>query len=108
MKRRLTTAEINHLRRLISWVACDVGQAPEELVATVQKIVPAIGDISDAGKGRLVEAHARASAVPKYVHAAVVALRKAIEPDVVTVDGEIVRARGELQAQQKVIAGPNG
>ena len=107
MKRRLTTAEINHLRRLIGWVACEVGQTPEELVATAQKIAPAVGEIDDAAKGRLVEAHAKAAAVPKYVRAAVVSLRKAIEPDVVTVDGELVPARKELQARQKMIAGAN-
>ena len=107
MKRRLTTAEINHLRRLLGWVACEVGQTPEELIMTAQKIAPAIGPIDDTAKRRLVEAHAKAAAVPRYVHAAVKALRKAIEPDVVTVDGEIAESQKELPAPQKLIAGAN-
>ena len=107
MKRRLTTAEINHLRRLLGWVACEAGQTPEELIATAQKVAPAVGAIDDAAKARLVEAHAKAAAVPKYVHAAIKALRKAIEPDVVTVDGEIAEPQKELPAPQKLIAGAN-
>ena len=107
MKRRLTNAEINHLRRLLGWVACEVGQTPEELVATARKIAPAVGAINDAAKGRLVDAHTKAAAVLKYVRAAVVALSKAIEPDVVTVDGELAEARKELPAPQKLIAGAN-
>ena len=107
MKRRLTAAEINHLRRLLGWVACEVGQTPEELIATVRKIAPAVGAIDDAAKGRLVEAHAKATAVPKYVRAAIASLRKAIDPDVVTVDGELADARKELPAPKKLIAGAN-
>ena len=107
MKRRLTTAEINHLRRLLGWVACEVGQTPEEVIATVQSIARVIGPVDDAAKGRLVEMHAKAAAVPKYVREAVKALRKAIDPDVVTVDGELADAKKKLPAPQKLIAGDN-
>lgn len=86
---KLTPAEINHLRRLIGWVACEIGQSPDEMVATVQRIAPAIQDASEEGKARLVQAHQNASSVPKYVRAAIKALRNAIEPhlgDVVDAD----------------------
>ncbi len=103
MKRRLTTAEINHLRRLLGWVACEVGQTPEDMVETVRQIATSIQDVDEAGKARLVEAHQRASAVPKYIRAAVKALRKAIDPDVVTVDGVVVPTPKELPAQVAAI-----
>lgn len=97
---RLTEAEINHLRRLIGWVACEAGQTPEELIATVRKIAPAIQDVSEEGKARLVEAHQQAEAVPKYVRAAIKALSKAIQPHLGDiVDGESV--------EQKQLPSPN-
>lgn len=75
----LTDAEINHLRRLLGWVRCEIGQSPEELVSTVQGILPAIpSDISEEGKARMVLAHQQAANVPKYVRAAVKALEKTI------------------------------
>lgn len=80
MTTSLTDAEVNHLRRLLGWVACEIGQAPDEMVATVRQIVSAIGsDVSQEGKARLILAHQQASNVPKYVRAAVKALRKTIE-----------------------------
>lgn len=88
---RLKEAEINHLRRLIGWVACEAGQTPEELIATVRKIAPAIQDVSEEGKAQLVEAHKKAEAVPKYVRAAIKALSKVIQPHLGDiVDGESV------------------
>jgi hypothetical protein len=53
MNRALSKAEVNHLRRLIGYVRCEIMQSPDELVATVQSICPAIGEISDEGKQRL-------------------------------------------------------
>ena len=74
----LTGPELNHLRRLIGWVRCEVGQSPDEMVPMVQGIVRQIGDVSQDGKARLVQAHAESSNVPKYVRAAVKALEKTI------------------------------
>lgn len=74
----LTAAELNHLRRLLGWVSCEVGQPPDEMVPMVQSIVRQIGEPSPEGKARLVEAHARASNVPKYVRAALKALAKTL------------------------------
>jgi vacuolar-type H+-ATPase subunit H len=92
---KLTEAEMNHLRRLLGWAACEAGQAPEELVETVRKIAPVIGsDVSDEGKARLVEAHKKADAVPKYVRAAIKALNKALQPHLGDiVDGEFAEQK---------------
>lgn len=74
----LSNAAANHLRRLVAWVRCDVGQSPEELVNTIKEIAPAIGEISEEAKQLLVLAHREATAVPQYVRAAIRALEKSI------------------------------
>jgi hypothetical protein len=54
MKRPLTDAEVNHLRKLLGWIEGEIGQAPEDMVATLKKIAPAIGpDVSEEGRLRM-------------------------------------------------------
>lgn len=80
-------SDTNHLRRLLGWVRCEIGQSPEELVATVNDIRAKIfpnGGISDEGKARTVAAYDAARKVPAYVRSSVKALEKALRP------GEIV------------------
>lgn len=102
MKRPLTDAEANHLRRLLGWVACEIGQSPDEMVDTVRKIEPAIDyDISDEAKTRLVQAHQKAANVPKYVRAAVKALRKSLAQTV----GDVVDA--EMAQEVRALESPN-
>jgi len=76
-------SDINHLRRLIAWVDCEVGQSPDDMVKTVQDVVAKIGEksICDTGKQRLVEAHDQSRRVPKYVREAIVALRKVTQEE---------------------------
>ncbi len=96
MEHKLTAAEANHLRRLLGWAACEAGQEPEEMVGMVRKLAPAIGpDLSDEGKARMVQAHQQASKVPKYVWAAIKALRKTLEPNL----GEVVDAEAVEERQ---------
>ena len=49
------------------------------MVETVRGICERLGDVSDEGKARLVEAHAQACNTPKYIRAAIKALRKLLE-----------------------------
>lgn len=93
----MTKAEIAHLKRLIAWVECEAGQSPEEMVTTVRKIALTIGDVSEEGKARLVEAHQKASNVPKYVWAAIKALRKTLEQHL----GDVVDAEWREDKQLK-------
>jgi|SRR5712671_4538041 len=72
----LTRAQVKHLRRLVGWIRCEAGQTPEELVETVRRIAPAIQDISEEGKGRLIESYREAKRIPKYLWAAIKALDK--------------------------------
>lgn len=74
MRPNLTQAQVNHLRRLLGWVRCEVGQTPDEIVETMRG--PNMPEPSPEGKARLLECHAKAAAVPKYVRAAVKALEK--------------------------------
>lgn len=88
MNKTLSAAEINHLRRLLGWVACEIGQSSGELIETAKRIAPTVGELSTEGRQRLIEAAEKADQVPKYVRAAVKALKKAIADQ----EGDIVDA----------------
>lgn len=73
----MTRAEMNHLRMLLGWVRCEIGQSPEEFEQTLRHVAGLIpGPVTDAAKQRLVEHHDKARSVPKYVRSAVKALEK--------------------------------
>lgn len=68
-------SDLNHLRRLVAWVRCEIGPSPEELQAGMQYIAAhGVGPADDAARQRMVEAYDKARSVPKYVRAAVKAL----------------------------------
>lgn len=76
---QLTDAEINHLRRLLAYVECEIGQAPEEMVETLKRIAPAVNDdIGVEAYGRLEKAYEQSVAVPQYIRQAIKALKKTI------------------------------
>lgn len=79
MPTTLSKSEENHLRRLLGWISCEIGQSPEELIETVRKISPAFDDLSDEAKQRLVESHEKSASVPKYVRQAVKILEKRLQ-----------------------------
>lgn len=76
-------SDLNHLRRLVAWVRVEVGQTPEEIVATAQSVADGLGhpEMSDAAKLRLIDSYDRARNVPKYVREAVAALSKYLETE---------------------------
>lgn len=83
----LTRAQINHLRRLLGWMRCEVGQTPEEQRATMASIAHALTEYPDeAAQGRIMESYDRAASIPKYIRAAI----KALEPVVREEIGEVV------------------
>ncbi len=75
----LSQSDANHLRRLIAWIRCDIGQSPEEMVAMMQDLGPKLGDISENGKERMVVAYRESQQIPQYVRAGVKALTKTLE-----------------------------
>ena len=72
----LTTSEANHLRRLMGWVRCEVGESPDEMLETVKRIAPAIDVVSERAQKSLVASYRQAENVPKYVRAALKVLTK--------------------------------
>jgi hypothetical protein len=97
LNKPLTDAEVNHLRKLLGWVRCEIGQSPEEMVQTVSNIAPAIGpDLSEEAKARLVAAHNKAASVPKYIRAAV----KALEKTLVQQAGEVVDVEASREVRE--------
>lgn len=86
MAKELNKAQVNHLRRLLGWVRCEIPPSPDEVVKIVHGIAPVI-DNEDA-KQKMVAWHREAASVPKYIRAAL----KALEPVVAEAKGEIVDA----------------
>lgn len=86
---KLSPSDLNHLRRLLGYMRCEVGQSPQELVATVQSILSTTRETTSDGKQRLIEAHTKAQNVPKYVRAAIKALEKSLAKEHDIVDGEL-------------------
>ena len=50
-------SDLNHLRRLVAWVSCEIGQSPDELVATMRNLAERGVTTDDAGKARMVQAY---------------------------------------------------
>jgi hypothetical protein len=74
-------SDLNHLRRLVAWIRGEIGQSPEEFLASYRQMAGMLGDapITDEAKQRMVEAYDRARRAPKYVRAAVKALGKYVK-----------------------------
>jgi hypothetical protein len=75
-------SELNHLRRLLGWVKCEIGQEPEAMVAMLGDIADKLGNppLTDDAKQRLVEGYDKSQRVPKYIREAVKALEKLTGP----------------------------
>lgn len=86
MKLALEASDVNHLRRLLAYVRCEVGQSPEEMAEMLRQIAPAIRDAQPEGVARLKGSCEKSIAVPQYVRAAI----KALEKTLVKGDGEIL------------------
>ncbi len=93
-------SDLNHLRRLLGWVRCDIGQAPAELQQTMIDVADGLGhpEISEEAKARMVETYRRAEAVPLYVRTAVKALEKALAAAGREPGAEKVRPTAETRA----------
>ena len=76
MKGQLSVSDTKHLRRLLDWVASEIGPTPEEVVAMVCASGSVTAALSEEAKARLIKAHLVASNVPDYVRSAVSALEK--------------------------------
>ncbi|EMB9257538.1 hypothetical protein VAK45_006606 [Pseudomonas aeruginosa] len=103
--RRLTRAEMNHLRRLIGWVRCEVGAEPEGIVTAAKEALDQFQGVSEDGKRRLLEHYQKSAAIPKYIRAAIKALEKVcLEDPTEVVDGELVAHRRHEVPLRLVVA----
>lgn len=73
-------AEINHLRRLVAWCECEIGQEPEQYLETVKAIVPICLTADNHNKVRYIvtEDYNKLKSKPLYVRAAIKSLKKYI------------------------------
>lgn len=89
MKTELKESDINHLRRLVAWVRCEIGETEQEMIARyceIAKILP--HELDDEAKQSIVKSIENASNVPQYIRRAI----KALEKVVGKIDGDIVDA----------------
>lgn len=101
-------SDLNHLRRLVAWVRCEIDQDPAEMQKTMIDIADKLGhpEVSDEGKARLVERYRRAAAVPQYVRDAIKALDRYARPPGQDGGPETRRAAGETRADTGSDGGP--
>lgn len=83
---KLKDSDVNHLRRLLGYVRCEIAQSPEEFKETLREIAPYCDELTSAAQVMLVEHYHKAEAVPRYVRAAVKALEKLLRD----AEGEII------------------
>lgn len=85
MAKQLNKAQVNHLRRLLGWVRCEIPPEPGAIVAIVNNIRTKV-EVGPYGKQRMVEWHREAENVPKYIRAALKSLASVVKES----QGEIV------------------
>ena len=87
-------SQVNHLRRLLAWVRCELtGQTPEEVMETIREISPAFPNPTDHQKQVLLKMHDDAKHVPQYVRDAMKALEPLVRDSGTVVDGEIAQRK---------------
>ena len=90
--RHLSKAEISHLKRLLGWCECDIGQEPEQYLEMIKRISPVCIDNENIESAReiVTEDYNKLKAKPKYVRAAIKSLKKYLnEIEIVdTVNGD--------------------
>lgn len=79
----MTEAQVNHLRRLLAWMRCEMGQEPAEMVAMTGEIIEKLGGpdaITDkeGARQRLQAGYEKSASYPAYIRQAVKMLTKAL------------------------------
>lgn len=82
-------SDINHLRRLLGYVKCEIGGDEQE---TIQRYAELSGivdhNLDESAKQRIVESVRKSSSVPQYIRRAVAALEKVVKESGDTVDAD--------------------
>jgi hypothetical protein len=76
----MRVAEVNHLRRMLGWLRCEMGQEPDEMVVMGNAIAAKIGPLADpeGARLRLQAGYEHAASYPAYLRQAVKMLTKAL------------------------------
>ena len=78
-------SDLNHLRRLVAWVECEIGQSPDELVTTMRNMAERGITTDDAGKARMVKVSTRTELARRW-------------PDLIDIDaGRIATGRASIE-----------
>lgn len=105
--KRVTKAQLGHLRRLLGWLRCQIGPDAYELICTMKSIAPVVGELSPDAKDRLVAAGDKAMRTPRYVRNAIKQLEKVVA-DLEAEDGEVVEGEAfeaAMVAQIQTLSG---
>ena len=104
MGNELKDSDINHLRRLLAYIRCEIGEDEQQTINRYVQLSGAFDqELSSEAKERVMASIKKAANVPQYVRAAV----KALEKLVVHHDGQIVDAEC-CSDQQKSICSDDG
>ena len=93
----MTDAEVNHLRRLLAWMSCEMGQEPADMVVMTNDLAARIGPLQDVegARIRLQASYDKSASYPAYVRLAVKMLAKALRDH--ERNAGIVEAAGKLR-----------
>ena len=95
--KRVTQAQLNHLRLLLGWIRTEIGPDAFERLQILQDIVDKTGPVTDAAcQERVSESILKAHRVPRYVRNALKQLSKVVEG---VEDGETVDSHATQSAQ---------
>ena len=82
-------SDINHLRRLLGYVRCEIGCDEQETIKRYAELSGVFDhDLDEAAKQRIVESIRKAASVPQYIRRALAALEKVVKESGDTVDAE--------------------
>ena len=102
--RSLKESEINHLRRLIAYVKCDIGEDEQKTIQTYSNIIDSIqDDLSDDAKERIVDSIKKSASVPQYIRRAIKALDKVVKESGLgdIVDAELASDITEIESRNE-------
>lgn len=76
----MTESEVNHLRRVLAWMRCEMGQEPDEMVAMGNAIIAKVGPLEDPDGAamRLQAGYEHSARTPAYIRHGVKMLTKAL------------------------------
>ena len=82
-------SDINHLRRLIAYVRCEIGEDEQKTIQRYTEIAGIVDtELDEATKQRIMESIKKAANVPQYIRRAITALEKVIDDCGDIVDAE--------------------